>query len=415
MKYFHLCFLLLMLTGCSPRKLRGDKNLNLHIPVRLTHLDPHKMEDAYSMLANIQIYRGLFRFLGNGELKPDLIHNYEINKERTKYIFHLKKDAKFSNGDDITSNNVLHSLARIYFLGSSIGADLDYITGLQLFKKTKNIDDLGIKVIDDKTFSITLLHPTNIFIKHLATADCAILPIRDFKTTQLPLIFSGPYQISSTGPDFLEISKWRKDDFDSKSPPLKIRFFFTEDSVQSLVDRNQTDWIVFDHISQKTKDQLKIRGWFHTSGELSLENFLIINPEYYDLATRKKLYSIIYPMNLIDKIPFEGLERAYGLIPPIFNGFLTKNESESIWDLTKNISSAPKELIIEYNSDVEITTKTAMILSEELIKNGLKVKLIPLKAEALLEIMFAKKGHIILGRKGIDYPDSISILNGFVA
>ena len=401
--------------GCTKKNNGENLMLNFHIPVRLAHLDPHRMEDAYSMMINIQIYRSLFRYLADGQLKPDFVDKYEVSADRLHYTFHLRENIFFSDKSPITSKHVQHSLARIFSSGASIGADLDYIKGAEKFKKSKDLNDFGFIIKSDKTFEITLDHPTNVFIKHLATADCAILPITDFKTDKLPNIYSGPYEVNSFSAEEVILKKWRKDIFDSKNPPQSVRLFYTLEEPSKLSAAHKTDWVVFDHIAENVQTELMKQGWFQTSGEMALENFLIASPKHYSFPLRKKIYSVLTKFNLIEKLDYPGLEKAYGLIPPFFGGGLDKTNIESVEKLAENTQTFSELIELEFNKDIDITTQTAKHIAQVLTENGLKVKLVPLAADELLDRMFSKKGHLILGRKGIDYPDAISILNYFKA
>ncbi len=407
-KLFSIIFFI-SLISCD-KKLEGQNTMiNLNLPVAISNVDPHHMEDAYSMLVSIQVYRGLFRYLSNGDLKLDLVEDYKKESNGLSYSFKLKPNIKFSNNDIIKSIHVLNSIARIYYTGSSISADLDYISGADQFKKSKNINDLKIEIINDREFKINLTHPSNLFIKHLATADCAILPITDFKVSALPKIYSGPYKITEQNSQKTILEKWRPDPLDSKNPPTKISFFHTNEDAYQLADKKLTDWLIFDHIQKNQIESLISKGWFKTSSELTLENFLIISPSFYNQETRRKIGKIIYGLEI--NLPYANLKKAYGLIPPIFNGVLRQSDIEHLYKRDIDESKIKNEVIFSYNSDIEITTQTALLIKSELEKNQFKVSLDPLKTADLLDKMFNQKAHLILGRKGVDYPDPISILN----
>lgn len=406
--------LILVSLGCNRKVAVGNNSMiNLNLPVAIQKIDPHHMEDAYSMLLSIQVYRGLFRYLSNGDLKLDLVEDYKKDESGLIYTFKLKPNLIFSNNEPIKSIHVLHSLARIYYTGSSISADLDYIAGADEFKKSKKISDLKIEIINDREFKIHLSHASNLFVKHLATADCAVLPITDFKITELPKVFSGPYKVSSQTANSIELEKWRVDPLDSKNPPRKINFFNSPENAFKLANDKKTDWLIFDHINKDDASKLVAQGWFKTASEMTLENFLIISPDYFNIDTRKKIGKIINQMSF--NLGYDNLEKAFGLIPPIFNGVLKNSDLDKFYELPIDESKIKKEIIFSYNSEIDITTQTAMAIKNELEKNHFKVTLEPLKTSALLDKMFTKKAQLILGRKGVDYPDPLSILNYYKA
>jgi MFS family permease len=126
----------------------SSSDLRIAIPQSLIQLDPGKMEDAYSMAINLQIFRGLFRYSPSGEIFPDLVDKWTVAPSGTEYLFTLKKRS-FSNGDQIKAHHVLHSLARLFYLKSSISADLMAIKGAKAFIESKKIEDLAIKADSD--------------------------------------------------------------------------------------------------------------------------------------------------------------------------------------------------------------------------------------------------------------------------
>ena len=106
---------------------------------------------------------------------PDLAESWRESKDHLKYRFKLKK-AQFSDGTEITAKNVQMSFARMFFIGASMGADLDYIQGTRAFRLSKNLSQLGIKVVSDHEIEFELSHPSALFLKHLAVVDSSILP-----------------------------------------------------------------------------------------------------------------------------------------------------------------------------------------------------------------------------------------------
>ncbi|MEP6703258.1 MAG: ABC transporter substrate-binding protein, partial [Acidobacteriota bacterium] len=64
-----------------------------------------------------RIYMALFDGLVEYDPKtleaiPSIAESWEVGKDGTEYLFHLRKNAKFSNGDPITANDFVYSLRR---------------------------------------------------------------------------------------------------------------------------------------------------------------------------------------------------------------------------------------------------------------------------------------------------------------
>ena len=145
---FKIAWCFIFLLGCESKR-EAENVLRINVPDVKINIDPHKMEDAFSMLISSQIFRGLLRFDSEGNIVSDIADKWTISTDNLKYIFHLR-NRTFSNGQVITSKNVIASFARLFFLESGIAADIDYIKGSSEFHKSNDISKLGIKAINDK-------------------------------------------------------------------------------------------------------------------------------------------------------------------------------------------------------------------------------------------------------------------------
>jgi ABC-type transport system substrate-binding protein len=76
--------------------------------------DPALMQDAESINVFQNVYDGLTQFGQDGTtVTPDLAKSWDISADGLTYTFHLRDDAKFSNGDPITSADFVYSWSRL--------------------------------------------------------------------------------------------------------------------------------------------------------------------------------------------------------------------------------------------------------------------------------------------------------------
>ena len=95
---------------------------------------------------------------------PGMAERWDISKDGLVYTFHLRADAKWTNGDPVTADDFVFSMERIlapesaseyaYMLGPIKGAE-DYTAG-----KIKAFTDVGAKALDARTLQLTLARPT---------------------------------------------------------------------------------------------------------------------------------------------------------------------------------------------------------------------------------------------------------------
>lgn len=407
-----LCILIFVSTGCV-KEQKANMELNIHLPNIKLQIDPQKMEDAFSMMMALQLFRGLLRYNQNGDVMTDLAESWTESPDHLKYTFKLKP-MTFSDGKPITGRHVQMSLARLFYLGSSMASDIDYIKGSVEFKKTLDISKFGVKATGEREVEITLSHPSAIFLKQIAVVDCSILPIEDFKQN-LNLgpggSFSGPYKMVSQQEKSFSFEKWRADSLDSKSPPQKINFFITNESPLTLAKAEKTDCLDTDMVLPNDERELRKLGWSSRPTELTYEHFVILNPKYVPLEIRQELYSKIDPKDLIKYLGESRLTPAFGLIPSGFYGFIAG--APKVIEEPKPYQGKKVSFKLDYQSNSDFAKKLAIYLKEKWNTEKVEVILNEVSVSDRLSRMFGKTAEATIAKKGTDYPDGFSVLAYF--
>ncbi|MDU5110403.1 MAG: peptide ABC transporter substrate-binding protein [Clostridium sp.] len=125
-------------------------------------------------------FEGLMRLDENEKAVPGVASSVDESADGLVYTFHLREDAKWSDGQGVTAKDFEYSWVRA--LNKETAAEyayqLFYIKNGQKFNEGKATrDELGIKVIDDYTLEVTLEAPTAYF-KEL-TAFTTYMPLRE--------------------------------------------------------------------------------------------------------------------------------------------------------------------------------------------------------------------------------------------
>lgn len=412
-KEFILAAVAVISFGCTKRE---NMVLRIHIPEVNINYDPQKMEDMYSMMITLQLFRGLMRFDASGEIKLDLAESWESSKDNLTYRFKLK-NMTFSNGQPITSRHVQMTFARMFFLGSSMAADIDYIQGAKEFKATKDLSKLGVRAVGEKEVEFKLVHPSALFLKHVAVVDCAILPIDSF-TDNIDLStkgsYSGPYRVKELkNSSEFHLEKWRKDLLDSPNPPQEIIFFKTSVPGVDLAKSGKTDSLDYEPLSKEIASQIEKSGWGSSPTELTGETFVILNPNYIPTEVRKYLYLKTDPNNLIKKISEPKFKAAFGLIPTGFPGELSESDVAQLRTEKPEYRGKKISFKLDYVLDSVMGKLTAEWLRDQWSSEKIEVVLNGLTRGEQLQRMFEKKAEATVGRKGIDYPDGFSVLTYF--
>ena len=93
--------------------LAKEQVLNVGLGAEAPTLDPQKIQDLYSSRVANDLFEPLYTFNEIGEEIPGVADSYKISADNLTYTFHIRDNAKFSDGTPITANDVVFSLRRI--------------------------------------------------------------------------------------------------------------------------------------------------------------------------------------------------------------------------------------------------------------------------------------------------------------
>lgn len=115
---------------------------------------------------------------GSTTLRPELAESYDIDKDGTRFTFHLRDGITFHNGREITAEDVKYSLERtINPKTKSPGAGFfSMIEGFESWNSGEGDGLSGVKVVDDKTVEITLNRPDATFLHVMALNFALVVP-----------------------------------------------------------------------------------------------------------------------------------------------------------------------------------------------------------------------------------------------
>ncbi|MBI2867179.1 MAG: peptide ABC transporter substrate-binding protein [Chloroflexi bacterium] len=133
-------------------------------------LDPHLATDADSSTYIVEIFSGLVTLDRDIKIIPDLAERWDVTQGGRAYTFHLRRDAKFHSGKQVTAQDFKYSLERATDprLGSPVADTyLGDIVGVRDKLTGKASQVSGVKVIDDFTLEIAIDEPKAYFLAQL--------------------------------------------------------------------------------------------------------------------------------------------------------------------------------------------------------------------------------------------------------
>lgn len=140
---------------------QDDKTLHIVLNPDMRTSDPHVAYETETWPTASLFYVGLVKLSDPGTPTPALADSWTISDDGTVYTFHLRDGIKFSNGRDITADDVKYSFDRL--LDPLTAAPTAFmfadILGATEFQAGEASDVSGIRVVDDRTVEFTLTHP----------------------------------------------------------------------------------------------------------------------------------------------------------------------------------------------------------------------------------------------------------------
>lgn len=125
------------------------------------------------------LFEGLTSYDSKGVSQPGVAERWEISPDGLRYTFHLRIDARWSNGDPVTAEDFLYSWRRTLLpaTASEYSYQLYYIRGAKAFGegKTTDFSTVGVRAPDAYTVEITLENPTPFFLDLCAFST--LLPV----------------------------------------------------------------------------------------------------------------------------------------------------------------------------------------------------------------------------------------------
>jgi len=132
-------------------------------------------------------FEGLTVIDPKGAVAPGVAKSWDISKDGLTYTFHLRNNAKWSDGKQVTAKDFLYSWQRL--LNPKTAAEyayqIYYLKNAEAFYNGKGkLEDVGMKVVDPLTFKVTLKAPTPYFLALCAFSNLS--PIREDVVTANP-------------------------------------------------------------------------------------------------------------------------------------------------------------------------------------------------------------------------------------
>ncbi|EPT7054542.1 oligopeptide ABC transporter substrate-binding protein OppA [Cronobacter sakazakii] len=403
-------------------------------------LDPHKIEGVPESNINRDLFEGLLVTDVEGHPSAGVAEKWE-NKDFKVWTFHLRKDAKWSNGEPVTAQDFVYSWQRLADpkTASPYESYLQYghITNIDdIIAGKKPATDLGVKAIDDHTLEVTLSEPVPYFYKLLVHSSMSPVPkavVDKFgeKWTQpANIVSNGAYKLKSWVVNERIVLERNTNYWDNAKTVINEVTYLPISSEVTDVNRYRSGEIDMTYnnmpieLFQKLKKEIPKE--VHVDPYLCTYYYEINNQKapFNDPRVRTALKLGLDRDIIVNKVKNQGDLPAYGYTPPYTDG--AKFTEPAWFKMTQEQRNAEaKKLLAEagYTADKPLTfdllyntsdlhKKLAIAAASIWKKNlGVNVKLENQEWKTFLDTRH--QGNFDVARAGwcADYNEPTSFLN----
>lgn len=155
-------------TSCNKNKDNEEKEMiycSISEPITI---DPQALTDSSGKTIVLNMFEGLVKKDINNNIKPACAEKYYISNDKKTYIFTLRKNIKWSNGEEIKAEDFIYGIKRAikYCKKLSDIESLSDIINADTYKSTGNSYGLGVREYNN-TIIIQLKNPNENLLNDL--------------------------------------------------------------------------------------------------------------------------------------------------------------------------------------------------------------------------------------------------------
>lgn len=299
-------------------------------------LDPQKSSGGFEQQIETDLFEGLTTYDAASRAIPGVASHWDVSPDGLVWTFHLRPDAKWSDGTAVTADDFVASFRRLVDPATaSPSADMfEVLAGAMRITSgaEKNLSTLGVTAVDAATVRLTLVHPMALLPDLLATAVAvpinrtALAKFGDQWTHPGNLVSNGPYVLTAWAPQSELVLKRNEMFHDTKSVTYdEVHWVVVEDD-QTALKRYRAGELDISRVPAGEFDWAKrtIPNQLHVSPQFAVI-FLSINMRQEPLASNLKLRTALSMAIdrevLSDKVEPAGEIAAYSIVTDGIDGY----------------------------------------------------------------------------------------------
>lgn len=398
-------------------------------------LDPARAEGVPANNVIRDLFEGLTANDGAGKIVPGVAESWKQVDGKT-WVFKLRHDAKWSNGDALTAEDFVYALRRFVDpktaseYASSFG--IFFVNGKDIVAGKKPVTELGVKALDKYTLELKTPFPVSFMPDLLSNTQLGPVhkaTVEKFgKDWTKPgnMVNNGAYNLATWDVNAKIVLTKSPSYWDAKNVQLtKFTYLAVEDGNADvkLFESGENDMVY--QLPPGTYDKYKAQypKEIKNSPMLGLRYYSYLNtdPLLKDIRVRKALSMAIDRDILAQRVTADGQAPAYGVLVKGLEGGDVTAYDWATWPIDKRVAEAKKllaeagvkpgtKLKFSYNTSEYHKKMAIFAASEWKTKLGLDVDLEAMEFKVLIKKR--NDGEYQIARNGwvADYNDATTFL-----
>lgn len=325
----------------------------------LTGIDPHGTNGMPEQRVIKAVFEGLVaKDPKTLEIVPAVADRWEVSEDNMTYVFHIREDARWSNGDPVTAHDFVNSWLR----GMMPNLANETVTSLFVFKNAEkfylkeitDVSQLGFKALDDHHLKVELENPTPYFLQlldYLALFPVHIESMKRFGAVDDPanpwskvenFVGNGAFIVKDWVPGRSFVVEKNPYYWDKDAVRLNEIHFMPID--QLLVEErmfkarhlHRTEWMPYSKIpAYRDRKDPEYNHYPYLSTYFYVFN--VTKPPFDDVRVRKALAYAVDRETLVNSVT-KGVQSATGaLTPPNTLGYTSRTQMKFDPDLARQL------------------------------------------------------------------------------
>jgi len=247
-----------------------------------------------------QIYESFFYLDNHAKPYPRLAESYDVSEDGLTYTFHLRKGAKFHNGDEVKASDAVFSIKRAMGMANMSA----YVAAVE---DVKALDDYTVQITLNQVYVPFLINITQVRI----ISERVVTEAGDKFGLEFFECGTGPYKIVSYNPDTEIVFEAFNDYYLGEAAIKKIKYSVIGDTSTQLIAFQKGD---LDFLAIPTANWAEIEGsgkyttYLNPSTSvcyIGLNNYIETSPLYNKKVRKAVQYAI--DRDAINAAAYDGL------------------------------------------------------------------------------------------------------------